>query len=233
MKNQSRDDEAKLVEVPELPETPVMLRMSQNREFTAFMVDPLYEWDQVLRLINLLEVAEESDTIYITIAGPGGRVEIGQALVEAIRRSKAVVVGRLRGLSCASMHSVILLACDYIDLSSGTRMMLHTYSGGAYGTGGGNILRDAESLEIACKELQDSLVEGFLTEEELAKINSSNHDLYFTGTDLVKRVRNMYCLRSNKGRIKEGLDYLAYIADLNKVIHEREETSNEVEKPIN
>lgn len=187
--------------------TPVLLRTAVCNEYSDFLVEQLESWDQVIPLITLLETATENDCIYLTIGGVGGAVNLAAALIEAITRTPATVVGKLRGTSCASAHSMILLACDYIDIGVGSRMMIHTYTGGAFGTGAGNIRRDSESLDFACAELLERVARGFLTEEELTHVKEHNHDMYFVGSEIPNRVASLYKYRMANNLVKRGVDY--------------------------
>jgi ATP-dependent Clp protease protease subunit len=112
-------------------------------------VDPM----SVAVLMAQIEAAQTSDGIVIDIDTPGGYVFAGLEGVAAIENSQVPVICSVSGMA-ASMGSVLLQACDYRVMTSGTSViMIHALQGGAEGTPD-EVLEKAKEM----KELDDRLL---------------------------------------------------------------------------
>ena len=87
------------------------------------------EAQQFIDDIKALDV----DRITINISSPGGFVDDGLLIYDAIRSHKAFVTARLSGL-VASMATVIACAADVVIGSDTLLYMIHNVQGGAMGT---------------------------------------------------------------------------------------------------
>ncbi len=97
--------------------------------------------------------AADGAPLNIEFNSPGGIVTEGVAMFNALRAYKGRKVGIVTGI-CASIASVVLMACDEIRVAKGAYVMIHNPSGGA--TGGASDLRaQAELLESMRSELLD------------------------------------------------------------------------------
>ena len=162
--------------------------------------------DSLENYIDLLEYfrsKEEGDEVTIVISGLGGDLNTSIALSNVIAESKAIVIADVLG-TVASGHAMVTLACDAIITHSGSNVMLHTFSGGAYGKG----LDGASSLTSTNAQLREVLldyVQGFMTEDEIDSMLEKNRDLFFTGDDLRQRILNLYKYRQDAGLNKGGM----------------------------
>jgi len=73
---------------------------------------------------NFLAEAQPGERVKIEINSPGGLIVPGLAMANSIKNSKAHVVAHVTGIA-ASMASVIMCACDEIQLEEGSFVMMH------------------------------------------------------------------------------------------------------------
>ena len=162
--------------------------------------------DSLENYIDLLEYfrsKEEGDEVTLVMSGPGGSLNTSIALMNVIAESKAIVIADVLG-SVSSGHSMITLACDAIVTHSGSNIMLHTFSGGAYGKG----MDGAASLQSANEQMREvflDYIQGFMSPDEIDSMLEKNRDLFFTGDDLRQRILNLYKYRQDAGLNKGGM----------------------------
>ena len=73
---------------------------------------------------DFLATAAPGERVKIEINSPGGLIVPGLAMANSIKNSKAHVVAHVTGIA-ASMASVIMCACDEIQLEEGSFVMMH------------------------------------------------------------------------------------------------------------
>lgn len=81
---------------------------------------------------KLRELDAQNDIVTIRINSPGGDVMEAGAIYSTIKSMKAKTIAIIDGIA-ASAASFILLAFDEVQISRAGRIMLHKFSGGAYG----------------------------------------------------------------------------------------------------
>lgn len=94
--------------------------------------------------------------IEMNIDSPGGDVNAGLAIFDAIKASKAKVTANITGMA-ASMASVIMLAADTIRITENGRVMLHRVTSGASG--------NADEIDAAAKatrQFEDRIIQLYL-----------------------------------------------------------------------
>ena len=153
-------------------------------------------------LLEYFKSKEEGDEITLVISGPGGSFNTSIAIMTAIAESKAIVVADVLG-SVSSGHSMITLACDAIIPHAGSSIMLHTFSGGAYGKGRDpqNSLEDAN---VQMREVFDEHILGFMSKEEIDSMLEVNRDIFFSGENLRNRIKSLYKYRQDNNLNKSN-----------------------------
>ena len=159
--------------------------------------DGIDSLENYIDLVEYFRSKEEGDEVTLVLSGPGGSMNTSIALMNVISESKAVVIADILG-SVSSGHSMIALACDVITVHSGSSIMLHTFSGGAYGKG----MDSANSISSSNAQMREvflDYVQGFLSEKEIESMLEINRDLFYTGEDLRNRILELYKFRQNLG----------------------------------
>ncbi|VWB35091.1 peptidase S14 [Burkholderia arboris] len=125
--------------------------------------------DADLFIAKLDEVASNATSIVVAINSMGGDVFDAFAIYNAVRRHAGKVTGRVDGIA-ASAASLILMACDTIEMPSNARLMIHNPHTVAAGESG-----DLRKLADLLDSTSDSMLAAYVersgrTEEEVRTI---------------------------------------------------------------
>ncbi|QFS37104.1 head maturation protease, ClpP-related [Burkholderia cepacia] len=125
--------------------------------------------DADLFAAKLDEVAATATSIVVAINSMGGDVFDAFAIYNAVRRYAGKVKGRVDGVA-ASAASLILMACDTIEMPSNARLMIHNPHTVAAGEAG-----DLRKLADLLESTSDSMLAAYVersgrTEEEVRAI---------------------------------------------------------------
>jgi len=125
--------------------------------------------DAELFATKLDEVAATATSIVLAINSMGGDVFDAFAIYNAVRRHSGKVTGRVDGVA-ASAASLILMACDTIEMPSNARLMIHNPNTVAAGEA-----EDLRKLADLLDSTSDSMLAAYVersgrTEEEVRAI---------------------------------------------------------------
>lgn len=166
-------------EIPKIPtriwdlEVPIVIDNDKNI-ITAYITSQIAEPSQYNELCYLLSNASKNTRFYIHINTPGGVIDSAFMVVNAIKSSKAHVVGVLTG-TVASAGTLISMACDELEVTEHLSFMIHNYSGGMSGKGHEMKARQ-KFTDTHLNEAFKSFYNGFLSEGEMERV--------IEGTDL-------------------------------------------------
>ena len=172
-----------------------------------------------------LREANEGDEIKIFLNTPGGRVDTAVQYLSGIRNTKATVTCVIEGL-CQSAGTYIFLAADQWIVNQDSLMMIHNYSGGAYGKGK-ELLENAKANDKWISGMMDTVYKGFLTVEEIEKVNS-NQDIWLTTEEINDRLEDVIEVRTLM--IKEHEELMR--VKLDKQLQEYNKNATENSKDI-
>lgn len=140
-------------------------------------------------LFSILTTAGPEDTINLYINGPGGYVSTCMQIANLIRTTEADVVAHLVG-HAYSAHSIIFLACNAWVVHPFSDIMIHSYSGGAWGKGQEIIQQATAGMEVF-KKLSTEIYYPFLDEQEVDDL-FRNQDFWLTDTaDILERLERL------------------------------------------
>lgn len=167
----------------ELP-VPIVNTAKTNNKVKAYLTGTIEDPYEYNELCYLLDTASEDTTIDLYINTPGGVIDSAMMIAEAIKTSKANIVGHLSG-TVASAGTIIAMMCDSLDVASHLSFMVHNYSGGMHGKG--NEMRTRQQfvdnhLNTAFKDFYA----GFLTDEEIEKVISDS-DIWMGTEEVLER----------------------------------------------
>ena len=134
---------------------------------------------------DVMKCANEKDNIKMLIGTPGGRVDAGIAMVQAMKQCKAIVTTTAVGL-VASCGALLWTHGDKIEACRFARPMFHSTSGGYIGK-----TKDQKDSAIAVEKLFKRMLapaveKKLLTQEQFDKAFDKNTDVYLTVNDLDK-----------------------------------------------
>ena len=138
--------------------------------------------------IATLKSASESDIISMVFDTEGGLCHTASVFESAMRECKAHIKGELCG-QVASAGTKLALACDDWVVGDDVVFMCHTASYGA--SNSAEKLRDqVEFLDKWVTKMNTDTYTGFLTEDELSKMNDSGKEYWFGAEELISRLQN-------------------------------------------
>lgn len=140
-------------------------------------------------LINLLDMASENDVFDIHIATPGGDLDGALAIIHAIARSRAHVVGHAEAV-VASAGTIIFLACRGWSVNDFATFMFHdgsTVSAGKFN----ETKKQIEAVTNLYTKVAKKFYGPVLTQEEITKILEGS-DLYLDAEEMLARLKKAY-----------------------------------------
>jgi ATP-dependent protease ClpP protease subunit len=132
------------------------------------------------KMLYILEQANETDSIELTINSGGGSCRTGYHLASAIKLCKAEVKIVVT-YNCSSMAAILALTGDDLELSPGATLMFHNYTAGNAGKGA-ELIQSVQQQALQLNKLLEHYCAPFLSPEELEKINTDK-DVYVHAWD--------------------------------------------------
>lgn len=129
--------------------------------------------------------AEDLIVLYFSDA-PGGSMGTGQSLINALMETPAHTVAVLEGHNC-SLATMVPLICREIIVTPYTSMMLHSVSGGAYGTMV-NQERQAMFFSKLYSDFIEDVYDGFLSPEEIQDLKNGL-EIYLNSEEIEERLQ--------------------------------------------
>ena len=157
----------------------------QNKTTThVYLTDGIDEPSFYNQLCHSLYCADESDTFYLHINTPGGMLDTTFMLLDAMRNSKAHIIGHLTG-TVASAGTIIALTCDELICSDDLSWMSHYYSS-MIGGKGNEIKARQEFTERTTSATFRRIHEGFFTKKEIQEM-IDGRDFWLDETEVRER----------------------------------------------
>lgn len=139
-------------------------------------------------MVHRINTATENDTVFIHLNTPGGRLDTGVQLINAMQNSEAHIVTILES-EAFSLGTLIFLAGDELVVNDHCMIMIHNFKGGVVGKGHEQL----SQLEATIKwfsELAREIYIPFLTEDEFERV-LKGEDLYMHSAEIRERIDRM------------------------------------------
>lgn len=156
-----------------------------HRDYTVRIARPITEADDFDDELQLLQMAQPSDSILFQLVTPGGNLDTANLICKAISESPARTRAFI-GSTCASAGTAIALACDEWELDENSSFMIHTASFGSVGKAPELRSHTEHTLHMIDRWVRNTYT-GFLTEDEIERV-IDGRDMYFEGEELVERL---------------------------------------------
>ena len=144
----------------------------------------------IFEAITVIRNTSHKDEVHIHLNGYGGSVDVGWQIIQAIREADGVIFTYNEGI-CASMFAMIFLSGNYCCPSKHSTLMLHqVQTATGYGANSDNI-RVLSFIQERSIAMFKDIVRGFVTEDELTRMFSTNFDMYLCYDEQVERFKNM------------------------------------------
>lgn len=164
-----------------------------------YISEAVDEPSKYIDMIHRIKTAGPNDAIYIYLNTPGGRIDTGIQIINAMQSSQAHVVAVLEGEVC-SLGTLIFLSADEFIVHDHCMFMIHNYSGGTYGKGHEQVAQ----LEATTREwgkFAHSIYVPFLSEAELDRVIKGD-DLWMGSDEVRTRIQKMIKIWEKEDRKK-------------------------------
>lgn len=166
------------------------------RRIHHFYISQLFTDPQLyIDMIHRIRSANSDDIIHIHLNTPGGRLDTGIQIINAMQSSEAHVVCSLES-EVHSLGTLIFLAADEFIVHDNCMMMFHNFSGFTGGKGHEQVAQ----LQATVKwftDIAQRLYVPFICEEELAAI-FRGEDLWLHSAEIRDRLENMVKIMEEK-----------------------------------
>lgn len=190
-----------------------LVKRTANYNIYDYYLDGvLGDTEEYRDLFSVLGSAGPEDTINLHINGPGGYLHTAMQIVNLIRTTEADVIAHLVG-HAYSAHSLIFLSCNAWVVHPFSDIMIHAYSGGAWGKGQEIIQQAAAGMEVF-KSLATEIYYPFLTEQEVDDL-FRNQDFWLTDvSNILERLERLTEFRKLEMQTAEKAHKEAHIRSL-------------------
>ena len=175
-------------EIEQKPPYTYFEQQNIQRVHHYYLSEPIGDPAAYVEMIHRIRSGLPHEVIHIHLNTPGGRLDTGVQIVNAMRLSEAHIVCSLES-QAHSLGTLIFLAADEFLVHDNCMMMFHNYSGGIWGKG-----NEQEAQVVATikwfSEIARDVYQPFLTEEEVDSI-LKGEDLWVHSTDIRKRLTKM------------------------------------------
>lgn len=141
-----------------------------------------------VHMIHIIKTANPEDIIHIHLNTPGGVLDTGVQLVNAMRSTEAHCVCSLEA-KANSLGTLIFLAADEFIVHDNCVMMFHNYSGGVFGKAHEQVA-ELEATNKWFNAIAYDIYVPFLTDDEFNRIVEGG-DLWVHSDEIRERLTNM------------------------------------------
>lgn len=171
-------------EMQENPPFTVTHRASMNL-YEVYISEEIGAPSDYVQLISFIRRCTALDEIHFYINSPGGRLDAGFQLLNAIEECEAQTTMIADG-QVFSMAAFLLFSGDTMEIRDNAMLMIHNYSGGQIGKGG-DLFNQSEAFNEQVRFMMNKYFTGFLTADEMQDI-LHGRDMYFSPEDIKKRI---------------------------------------------
>lgn len=163
-------------------------QLVQRRIQHYYLSSVIEEPEKYVDMVQRIQVANPEDIIYIHLNTPGGHLDTGVQIINAMQSTQAHVTVSIEA-NCHSLGTLIFLAADEFIVHDNCLMMIHNFSGGVFGKGN----EQQSQLEAQIKwfnTLAKKLYVPFLSEVEFDRI-IRGEDIWLQSDEIRKRLEKM------------------------------------------
>lgn len=175
----------------------------QVSSYRFYISDAIEEPERYHQMCQVLRQAGERDTVYIHLNSPGGQLDSTVQIIAAMKECRGQVITVADGI-VASAATLIFLAGDGFIVNPHCLMMLHNYSGGAFGKGHEMVAQISADERWFNRIAADYYV-AFLTKRELQKM-IKGEDFWFTSDEVIERIERRVAFLNELKQIEAHKD---------------------------
>lgn len=156
--------------------------------FHYYLSTPIGAPLEYVDMIHQITCAGPQDTVFIHLNMPGGRLDTGVQIINAMRNTQANVVTVLEG-SAYSLGTLIFLAGDEMIVNDNSMMMFHNFNSGLIGKGNELVSELEATIKWFAALARDYYI-PFLSEEEFERI-VRGEDMWMQSPEIRERLIKM------------------------------------------
>jgi ATP-dependent Clp protease protease subunit len=203
-RTRSNDDDDDFEGKPMLIQIPtpyaVFEHIRQQRITHFYLSEPVGDPKNYTKMIHAIRTASAADIIYMHLNTPGGRLDTGIQIINAIKDTDARVVGVLDS-KAYSLGTLILLACDEFQIHDNCMFMIHNYSSGTFGKGNEQKW-EMQATEQWFKKIAYKYYYPFMSKEEIEKV-LGGVDFWMDSDEVKKRLKAMVKKQEEDQRVAD------------------------------
>lgn len=180
------------------PQTPAAQKRKPyqhfEQTFTAchihfYISEDIAEPADYVEMIHRIKTANPVDVVFLHLNTPGGRIDTGVQIINAMQSSQAKVVTILES-TAYSLGTLIFLAGDEMIVHDNCMIMFHNFRGGTGGKGN----EQASQINAQIKwfaQLAEKIYIPFLAKDELDRI-LRGEDIWMHSAEIRKRLEKVF-----------------------------------------
>ena len=153
-----------------------------------YLSEAIGDPSEYTEMIHRIRSGMPNEVFHVHLNTPGGRLDTGVQIVNAMRASEAHIVSSLEA-EAHSLGTLIFLAADEFLVHDNCIMMFHNYNGGVWGKGNEQEAQVVATIKWFSEIARDIYI-PFLSEEEVDRI-LKGEDLWVHSPDIRKRLTKM------------------------------------------
>lgn len=159
-----------------------------QRITTFYLNETIGKPGDYTEMIHKIRVAGPADIVYIHLNTPGGRLDTGIQLINAMKDSPARIVAVLDS-KAYSLGTLIFLAADEFIVHENCMFMIHNYSSATVGKGNEQ-KAEMQATEKWFEKLAKKYYFPFLSMPEIEAV-LNGRDIWMDSDEIRKRLKNM------------------------------------------
>lgn len=179
-------------EILEMQQLPFQLytHTYQTTEYWFYISSSIHDPGSYTEMIHTIRTAGPDDVIFLCLNTPGGRLDTGIQIVNAMKSSEATIVAIIEA-EAASMGAILFLAADEHVVHDNCRMMFHDFSGGGNsGAKGNEQFKELTAAIQLYNKLLKNVCIPFLAPQEVERI-IKGEDFWMDADQIRKRLKNL------------------------------------------
>lgn len=177
-------------DITDFPITPYQYYEQQiiSKIHHFYISETIVEPNQYIDMIHHIRSGSPTDIVHIHLNTPGGNLDTGVQLINAIQTSESHVICSLEA-KAHSLGSLIFLAADEFVVHDNSMMMFHNFSGTTGGKGHEQMAEITATIEWF-NTISEQLCVPFLSDDEFNRL-IKGEDLYFHSNEIRVRLEKM------------------------------------------
>lgn len=153
-----------------------------------YLSGPIEEPHRYVDMVQKIQCATAEEIIYIHLNTPGGQLDTGVQIINAMQSSNAHIIVSIEA-NCHSLGTLIFLAADEFIVHDNCLMMIHNFSGGVFGKGNEQQSQLAAQIKWF-NALASNLYVPFLSKAEFDRV-VKGEDIWLQSDEIRERLQKM------------------------------------------